>query len=175
MRRSSVNETNDLCIKTRNLLTYDNCAMKPMNRNGKQEMKPMRGSAVWIDVKNAWIDLQWKRLCCSLHGNEKNCFSFWWLVMDCTPIPNREMAVSLYNLFAGAPRDYIYPPIKLKQLKANHHKLVLSMLMKTTKLPNCEFELHVKINKLKVLERNANTLQHWGDLLLSGWALTWEL
>ena len=44
LRRSSVNETNDLCIKTRNLLTYDNCAMKPMNRNGKKEMKPMRGS-----------------------------------------------------------------------------------------------------------------------------------
>ena len=34
--RSSVNETNDLCAKTRNSLTYDNCAMKPMNRNGKQ-------------------------------------------------------------------------------------------------------------------------------------------
>ena len=34
------------------------------------------------------------------------------------------------------------------------------MLMKMTKLLNCEFELHVKINKLEVLERNANTLQH---------------
>ena len=41
---SSVNETNDLCIKMRNSLTYDNCAMKPMNRNGKQEMKLIRGS-----------------------------------------------------------------------------------------------------------------------------------
>ena len=41
LRRSNTNETNDLCIKTRNSLTYDDCAMKPMNRNGKQEMKPM--------------------------------------------------------------------------------------------------------------------------------------
>ena len=41
LRRSNANETNDLCIKTRNSLTYDDCAMKPMNRNGKQEMKPM--------------------------------------------------------------------------------------------------------------------------------------
>ena len=41
LRRSNANETNDLCIKMRNSLTYDDCAMKPMNRNGKQEMKPM--------------------------------------------------------------------------------------------------------------------------------------
>ena len=67
---------------------------------------------------------------------------------------------------------YNYPPIELKQLKENHHKLILSKLMKKTKLTNCKFELHVKVNKLKVLERNANTLQHRGDLLLSGWALT---
>ena len=32
---SSVNETNDLCTKKENSLTYDNCAMKPMNSNGK--------------------------------------------------------------------------------------------------------------------------------------------
>ena len=84
----------------------------------------------------------------------------------------REMAVTLYNLFAGAPMIYNYPPIELKQLKANHHQLILSKLMKKTKLTNCKFKLHVKVNKLKVLERNANTLQHRGDLLLSGWALT---
>ena len=33
LRKSSVNETNDLCIKTRNSLTY--CAMKPMNQKWK--------------------------------------------------------------------------------------------------------------------------------------------
>ena len=32
---SSVNETNDLCTKNNNSLTYDHCAMKPMNSNGK--------------------------------------------------------------------------------------------------------------------------------------------
>ena len=51
-----------------------------------------------------------------------------------------EMAVSLYNLFAGAPIIYNYPPIEIKQLKANHHKLILSKLMKKTKLTNCKFE-----------------------------------
>ena len=33
---------------------------------------------------------------------------FWWLIMDFTPIPD-ETAVSLNNLFVGAPIDYIYP------------------------------------------------------------------
>ena len=90
----------------------------------------------------------------------KNCV-FLWLVYAALQSPNRDGSGDFLNLFfLGAPRDYIYPPIKLKKLKANHHKLVLSMLMKTTKLPNCEFKLHVKINKLKVLERNENTLQH---------------
>ena len=56
-----------------------------------------------------------------------------------------EMAVSLYNLFAVAPIIYNYPPIELKQLKANHHKLILSKLMKKTKLTNCKLELHVKV------------------------------
>ena len=70
-----------------------------------------------------------------------------------------EMAVGLYNLFAGAPMMYNYPPIELKQLKQMHHKLILSKLMKKTKLTNCKFELHGKV-KLKVLERNATTLQH---------------
>ena len=32
---SNVNETNDLCTKNENSLPYDNCAMKPMNSNGK--------------------------------------------------------------------------------------------------------------------------------------------
>ena len=91
--RSSVNETNDLCTKNENSLTYDNCAMKPMNNNGKprNETRAWKWNVgVWFNIKSAWMDLQRKCLCCSLHGNGKNCVSFWWLVMDCTPIPNRD-------------------------------------------------------------------------------------
>ena len=44
---------------------------------------------------------------------------------------------------------YNCPPIELKQLKANHHKLILSKLMKKTKLTNCKFELHGKVKNSK--------------------------
>ena len=39
--------------------------------------------------------------------------------------------------------NYIYP--LLSNWKQIHHKLILSKLMKKTKLTNCKFELHVKV------------------------------
>ena len=59
--RSSVNETNELCIKMRNSLTYDNCAMKPMSSDGKPRNETYAWKwnvEVWFNVKNAWMDLQ---------------------------------------------------------------------------------------------------------------------
>ena len=67
---------------------------------------------------------------------------------------------------------YNYPPIELKQLKQIHHKLILSKLMKKTKLTNCKFELHVKVKTRCAGTKMQTTIQHRGDLFLSGSALT---
>ena len=53
-RRSNVNETNDLCIKTRNSLTYDNCAMKPMSSNGK----PRNETYAWKWNEEVWFNVK---------------------------------------------------------------------------------------------------------------------
>ena len=163
------------CHQDENSLTYATCAMNSMNSNIKRVEE-----CAWIGDEGVWCKsevhgkIYHKRDYVAACMKWRTAYFCGWYRLHSNL--QTELAVETFStFFAGAPRDYIYPPIKLKKLKANHHKLVLSMLMRTTKLPHCEFELHVKINKLKVLERNAKTLQHWGDLLLSGWALTWEL
>ena len=81
------------CTKNENSLTYDTCAIKPMNNNVKprKETRAWKWNLeVWFNIKSSWMDLQRKCLCCSLHASEKNCVYFWWLVMDCTPIPKRD-------------------------------------------------------------------------------------
>ena len=49
--------------QNQNSLTYDNCAMKPMNSNGKprNETRAWKWNVgVWFNIKSAWMDLQRK-------------------------------------------------------------------------------------------------------------------
>ena len=47
--------------KNENSLTYVNCAIKPMNSNGKlkkESVHGMKNVEVWFNIKSAWMDLQ---------------------------------------------------------------------------------------------------------------------
>ena len=49
------------CTKNENSLTYDTCAIKPMNRNvkpRKEAVHGMKNVEVWFNIKIAWMDLQ---------------------------------------------------------------------------------------------------------------------
>ena len=89
------------CTNNDNSLTYDTCAIKPMNNNGKPRKEAVHGMKnveVWFNIKSAWMDLQRKWLCCSLHGSKRLRF-FLVVDMDCTPIPKQRWKWSLTTFF----------------------------------------------------------------------------